>query len=225
MNDLTNSETRRLLIEAAKRAAAKQGYAMKRLPGRGLANIWDVTKDGKTSTACIRTTQDRWFAFPPLDGGTRFKTLDDVDLVFVSAVNDQQNPTKAQVYLFEADEVRKRFREAYEARAEASRRGQPDGYGMWIGLDVDKRDTVSSVGSGIAQAFPAVAEYPLLELSKEAASGTTAEEEGDDYSGFVAEPTAEFTNIGDVMSFARGQIARLAKVGPNQVKLQLNIEY
>ena len=82
---------------------------MQRRPGRGLSNIFEVTKDGTNTTACIRTTRDRWFAFPPLAGATRWKTLDDVENVIVAAVNSKENPEKVEVYIFPADEVRRRF--------------------------------------------------------------------------------------------------------------------
>lgn len=222
MDDLTNSQTRNLLIEAAKRAAREQGYTMKRLPGRGLASIWTMEKNGKPLTACIRTTQDRWYAFPPLEGGARFKTLDDVEMVFVSAVDSKEGPTEAQVYLFKASEVRKRFVQAYKARTENNERGQPDNYGMWVNLDVDTRDTVSAIGSGIAKAFPAIATYPLAELMGSAADAST-EEADDALESDTATP--EFNSISDVMSFARENIARLAKVAPELVKLELKIEY
>ena len=42
-----------------------------------------------TWIASVRTTRDRWIAFPPLDGGTRWKTLDDVELVLVAAVDEE----------------------------------------------------------------------------------------------------------------------------------------
>jgi hypothetical protein len=55
----------RRAVEGAKKA----GYALKRQPGRGLSNTWEVTKDGEAKIASVRTTRDRWIAFPPLDGG------------------------------------------------------------------------------------------------------------------------------------------------------------
>ena len=46
------------LVEAAKKGAAAQGYCLSRMPGRGLSNVWNVTKDGKTMVASIRTTRE-----------------------------------------------------------------------------------------------------------------------------------------------------------------------
>ena len=70
------SETVRwhLLVNAAKKAADAEGYSMERVPGRGLSNIWNVTKDGETKVASIRTTRDRWIAFPPLERRKNPKT-------------------------------------------------------------------------------------------------------------------------------------------------------
>ena len=87
-----------LLVEAAKRALEEQGYSMERVPGRGLSNIWKVSKGGKTQVASIRTTQDRWFAFPPLNDGTKWKTLDDADIVVVAAVDDRDDPTAVETF-------------------------------------------------------------------------------------------------------------------------------
>ncbi len=90
----------RLLVDAAKQAAGKAGYKLTRVPGRGLSNIWSMEKGGKTQMAAIRTTRDRWIAFPPLNGGTEWKTLDDVKLVVVAAVELEREPTKDRSLYF-----------------------------------------------------------------------------------------------------------------------------
>ena len=116
LEDLSETVRWHLLVNAAKKAADAQGYSMERVPGRGLSNIWNVTKDGETKVASIRTTRDRWIAFPPLEGGTKWKTLDDVDTVIVATVDSKEEPENIEVYIFPSDDVRKRFDAAYAAR-------------------------------------------------------------------------------------------------------------
>ena len=116
---LTSKAVWRLLCEAAKRAMEAGGYELARVPGRGLSNVWLFERNGKRGSASIRTSRDRWFAFPPLKGGAKWKTLDDVDVVIVAAVDKADNPEKVEVYIFEADVVRKHFRAAHLARISA----------------------------------------------------------------------------------------------------------
>src|SRR5687768_16634384 len=102
------------MVDAAKRALEAQGYSLSRQPGRGLSNIWNADRDGTTHSISIRTTRDRSIAFPPLKQGTKWKTLDDVDLVAVSSVDTKENPKNVEVYIFPAAEVQKRFNAAYQ---------------------------------------------------------------------------------------------------------------
>jgi hypothetical protein len=174
LEGLTNAARWHLLVRAAKKGAETQGYTLSRVPGRGLSNIWHVTKDGRTQKACIRTTQDRWFAFPPLDNGKKWKTLSEVDLVIVAAVDSRDEPENVEVYLLPASEVRTRFDAAYAARADA---GQilKNNFGMWVRLDQDTRELPASVGSGIIDTHKTVAVFPISELL--AADGGEVEEE------------------------------------------------
>ena len=106
----SDSRTWNILVGAATRALEGAGLAPKRVPGRGRSNIWEVEENGRRMRVSIRTTKDRWFAFPPLEKGTKWKTLDDVDIVVVAAVDDPDDPRQVEVYRFDAEEVRKRFR-------------------------------------------------------------------------------------------------------------------
>lgn len=220
------SETVRwhLLVNAAKNAADAQGHSMERVPGRGLSNIWNVTKDGETKVASIRTTRDRWFAFPPLEGGTKWKTLDDVDTVIVATVDSKDEPENIEVYIFPADEVRKRFDEAYAAR---QKNGQSvkDNFGMWIGLDQDKRGIASSVGSGIIDHYECVATYAISDLLDETQAESAIGDADANQEAVEASDLDEPSTIAEVISFARDHIARLAGVPHDSVKLDLKIEY
>jgi len=168
------SETKKwhLMVEAAKRGAEAQGYALDRVPGRGLSNVWTITKNGKSQKACIRTTRDRWFAFPPLDNGKKWKTLSDCDVVIVAAVDSREEPENVEVYIFPAAEVRRRFDAAFAARTKAGQTVRIN-FGMWVGLDQDPRNIAASVGSGIVETFKAVAGFPIDDLL--AASGEANE--------------------------------------------------
>jgi hypothetical protein len=119
LREMGESAAWHLMVRGAIKGAEQAGYTLKRQPGRGLSNTYEVTKDGKTQVASVRTTRDRAIAFPPLDGGKRWKTLSDVGLVLVSAVDDKDDPQEVDVYLFPGDEVRKRFDASYMARIKA----------------------------------------------------------------------------------------------------------
>jgi len=221
MLDNTNEWAKkwRVLVKAAKRTLSEQGYALEKVPGRGKSNIWRITKDGKTQIASIRTTQDRWIAFPPLNGGTQWKTLDDADLVVVATVDDCASPKAIETYIFPADEIQKRFHDAYHARIEA---GQvvTDNFGMWVALDKDKRNIPASIGSGVIDKYPPVAIYGVKEFAPENPNSSVSTEP----KTLTQHPETPKT-IGEVMALARVQIATIAGVAPEVVKLDLKVEY
>ncbi|WP_022976814.1 hypothetical protein [Nevskia ramosa] len=224
-NELSESVRWRLMVEAAKTAAGQQGYKLSRVPGRGLSNVWNIEKDGKKQVASIRTSRDRWFAFPPLDGGTRWKTLDGADVVLVAVTDSKDDPKSVQVFLFPAAEVRKRFNEAYAARIKDGHK-IPDNFGMWVCLDEDPRGIASSVGAGIATQYPPIAVFMIQKLIEEiggvAISAPVADEVIDDD---AAPSMAVPSTIAEVMDWSRVQIASLAGVRVDAVKLDLRIEY
>jgi len=224
-NTLTASAKQyRALVRAALKGAESAGYTLAKKPGRGLSNVWEATKGRQTLSASVRTSRDRWLAFPPLEGGARWKTLDDVDLVIVAAFKSRNNPKDAQVYIFDAQDVRARFNAAYKARVKAGHSVRDD-YGMWINLDHDDRDTASAVGAGLAERSDPIAEYPLIELMAELSSPNfeVAVGEDDDDEPNVGEP--KFANIAEVMTWARQKVAELAGVKIEAVKLDLKVQY
>jgi hypothetical protein len=211
-----------VMVDAAKRGLEVQGYQLDRVPGRGLSNVWNIRRGGKSQTASIRTTRNRWIAFPPLAGGTKWKTLDDVDLVVVAAVDSQDHPKNVEVYVFPAMEVRKRFDEAYAARKQVGQVIRDD-FGMWVGLDTDERDIPSSVGSGLADTAKPIATFALNDFTgneKPAVRPATA----------APLPSSgplppETTTIAEVMNWARQRVSEIAGVEADAVKLDLKIEY
>ena len=218
------SETVRwhLLVGAAKQAMETQGYSLDRVPGRGLSNIWNISKGGKTQVTSIRTTRDRYIAFPPLENGTKWKTLDDVQLVAVATVDSKEDPENIEVYLFPAVDVRKRFDAHYAAR---TKDGQTikDNFGMWVALDPKAHGLAASVGTGIVTHYKPIAVYSILDLladnSPIATTGDGQEDEPPDAS------ERSFSSIAEVMAWAREQVAQLAGVQIEAVKLDLKIEY
>lgn len=214
-----------LMVGAALEGARQQGYSLKKKPGRGLSNTYDMTKDGKTLSASVRTTRDRWIAFPPLENGTRWKTLDDVELVLVSAVDDRHNPQNVDVYLFPADEVRKRFDASYAARI-ANGHVVRDDYGMWVTLDAGDSDVPSQVGHSLAIDYPRIAHFSLDELEGSVSRDVRkspnedAPAQDDDIAG---EGGPTLATVADVLNFGRQKIAELTGMPVETIKLDLKM--
>lgn len=226
------SETQRwhLMGNAAKRAAEEAGYQLTKMPGKGLSQVYAVKKEGVTKLACIRTTRDRWIAFPPLEGGTKWKTLDGVELVIVATVDRKDDPQNVEVYIFPADDVRKRFSSAYAAR-KAQGNTMRDNFGMWVGLNTDERGGAYAYGSGIAEKYKRIASYPIQDLAIAAAQQAPSNDEEVTDSETAAELGLEVnvpTNlktIAEVMAWARDRVASIAGVNVEAVKLDLKVEY
>lgn len=214
------------MVGAALEGARQQGYALKKQPGRGLSNTYELSKDGKTQIASIRTTRDRWFAFPPLDKGTRWKTLDDVDLVLVAAVDDRLDPQNVDVYLFPAEDVRRRFDASYSAR-KANNHTIRDNYGMWLMLDVGDDSVVSQVGHGLAADYPPIANFSIDELertvTREVRKMATEAAPDPDEATPTADRGSPLNTVADVLAFARAKIANLTGMPADTIKLDLRM--
>ena len=219
--DLPSKVVWRLLVEAAKRTLEAGGYELSRVPGRGLSNLWIFEKDGKRGSASIRTSQDRWFAFPPLDGGRRWKTLEDVDIVLVSALDKPEKPANVEVYVFDTDVVRARFKAAHAARIEAGHKIK-DNHGMWIKLDRDERGLPTSVGSGLADYRPPIAIYALEQLL---ADDDLVVDPPPTAAELPRETNGAGETISNIMAATRQRVAAVAGVRLEAVKLDVRIEY
>lgn len=220
-NELPAPQTWSLLVRAATHALEGAGLALKRVPGRGRANTWKIEENGQHKRVSIRTTRNRWIAFPPLEKGTKWKTLDDVDIVVVAAVDDGDDPRNVEVYRFDAAEVRRRFGASYAARIAAGHKVR-DGFGMWLNLDEDDRGLAASVGAGLATVHPPIATFPLEGLTAEIPTEPAAVPEYRDAAGTPA--TRELQTIADVMDWARKRIATLSGVRMDAIKLDCRIE-
>ena len=224
-NEMSNSETWDVLVGAAKRALERAGLAPSRIPGRGRSNIWEIREDGRRKRVSIRTTKNRWFAFPPLEGGKKWKTLDSVEIVVVATVDEPDDPHSIEVYRFDADEVRQRFNANYAARIQAGHIVQ-DNFGMWVNLDADDGGSTASVGAGLGAENAPIATYPLEELIGETgdATGGVRASRDEDTTAESEASSAALHTISEVMDWARKRIATLSGVRIEAVKLDCRIE-
>lgn len=224
LKDMGETASWRLMVSAALEGAKAAGYSMKRQPGRGLSNTYEMTKDGKTQIASVRTTRDRFIAFPPLDGGKKWKTLDTADLVLVSAVNDPADPQNIDVYLFPADEVRKRFDASYAARIENGHTVR-ENFGMWVMIDKGDDTIISQVGHSLAVDYPAIAHFSIdeLEVGVEPETKQMAAEAAPEHEEEIAADTLALSTVADVLTFAREKIAVLTGMPVDAIKLDLKM--
>tara|TARA_R110000787_G_scaffold286435_1_gene404953 strand:- start:649 stop:1338 length:690 start_codon:yes stop_codon:yes gene_type:complete len=223
LKEMGEGAGRRMMVNAAIKAVEQQGYALKRQPGRGLTAVYDAVKGSTKSVLSIRTTRDRWFAFPSLQNGKSWKTLDNCNLVTVAAVDSIDNPQAVNVYLFPAEEVRKRFDASYAARINAGHNVKND-WGMWVMLDKGDDSVTSQVGHSLAVDYPAIATFTLdeLEAGIEAApeAETIVESSADDEE---TEPAIALNTVAEVLAFAQERIAVLTGMPVEGIKLDLKM--
>jgi hypothetical protein len=151
------------LFQIGVRALEKDGWKVERIARSGKSSVRRITKDKLTKTVSIRTTQDRWIAFPRNATDNGWATLSDVDYVVAVSVDDRDNPRFGQVHMIPGDEMRARFDRARAARKKAGH-VMPIGRGIWVSLyESEVNDPVSHVGAGAGLAYPAIARVPLTE--------------------------------------------------------------
>jgi hypothetical protein len=150
------------LFGAAIMALEADGWAVKRIDRFGKASVRQISREGRILKASIRTTQDQWIAFPRNRQNNGWATLDDVDVVIASSVDDVEHPQFAKVHFIPADEVRTRFDRAYKARIDAGH-SVPNGRGIWVSLyHHESNDPVNRVGAGVGIAIPP---FPPIRLA------------------------------------------------------------
>lgn len=168
------------LFQAALKALKDEGWAVERIAGSGKASVRRITKGKLAKIVSIRTTQDQWIAFPRTPDDEAWATLQDVDCVVASSVDDRDNPQFALVHKIPGDEMRRRFDKAYAARKKANY-VLPVGRGIWLSLyETEADEPVTYVGGGIGLAYPAIARIPLSDMSGDSTSQPTADDLGDD---------------------------------------------
>jgi len=228
LKEMGESAAWHLMVSGALAGAKKLGYTLKRKPGRGLSNTYEMAKDGRTQIASIRTTRDRWIAFPPLEAGTKWKTLDEADWVLVSAVDDRLNPQNVDVYLFPGEEVRRRFNASRTARLENGHTVR-DNFGMWVPIDEGDDAIPTQVGHSLAIDYPAIARFTIDEL--EEAADPSFRKKGDELQAPekpINRPEAitadqALNTVAEVLSFARAKIADLTGMPIETIKLDLKM--
>ncbi len=157
-----NSLKNRLFMAAVK-TLEEQGWTVHDAPGGG--SVKRITKGGESKLVSIRTTQDRWIAFPRHADDRSWVTLSHVDMVVASSVDKENPPTEAWVHIFPAREVERRFEACYAAR-KAAGHSIPLRRGIWISLygsEVDGKPR--TVGAGLGRDFEAIAKVPLHSVS------------------------------------------------------------
>jgi hypothetical protein len=153
-------ERRDRLKEIAYETLAARGYVVERIGGAGKSSMRRLRKDGQQIVATIRTTQDRWFAFPRTSDDKGWLTLDNADVVVVVSVDDKENPKFALVHMFDQADIKSRMDRAYKARMDANR-SIPVGRGVWVSLYDDENGSPSFAGAGAGKASPPIAKVPL----------------------------------------------------------------
>jgi hypothetical protein len=168
--------------------------------------LWHLRRNGVLERADVRTTRDRWFACTRSDGGG-WPALDGVDKVLVIATDDRHRPREIQLYAFPARKVRERLEAAYAARSDAGVK-TGGGFSLWIGLDATDSPRPTRVGCGLGEEHPPIACRPL----------------DDDPSHPDAEaPTASPRTIAEVKAAAAREIAAIAGVSPESVRIEVRI--
>lgn len=150
------------LVNAALATLERQGWAVAKVRGGGKGRIRKITKGGKSRLAVIRTTQDRYLAFPRNEEDSGWITLSEVDVVVAASVDDPTDPKFALVHIFDASEMRDRFDRAYKARIDAGH-SIPLGRGLWLALYEEEGTAPGRVGAGAGLAHPPVGRVPLKE--------------------------------------------------------------
>jgi hypothetical protein len=199
------------LTEGAKKALTEKGYAVAKMPGRGRSKNVTLNKDGRTVRACIRTTTDRWLMFMPYANATKWRTLDEVDVVVLAATDSKEAPKQCSVYMFPAEEVRRRLDENVAARVKANNPPRDDFF-LCVDLDAGRRRTeAESVGSGIIEQFDPIATFTIRSL----AAGPIKQGNDLNKSGIVSA----------IMGEARRSLAAALGVQVDAVELDLRIKY
>jgi hypothetical protein len=159
-------ERKKRLFEIGVETLEGQGWTVTK-EKLGKSSVRRISKEGQSLLVSIRTTQDTWIAFPPKPAREGWVTLDDVEVVIAVSVDDAAQPREARVHWIPADDLRKRFSAALEARTAADR-VQPDRRGVWIPLyerEADNVENVSYVGGGAGLDYPPIARVPMIGVS------------------------------------------------------------
>jgi hypothetical protein len=153
---------KRKLFQLGLQALEQSGWTVQREKGIGKSSVRRISKNGDSKLVSIRTTQDRWIAFPAKPNGKGWFTLDDVDAV-VAVSFSPESRDEVWAHQIPATEIRERFDRAYKARKEAGRHLPKGRRGIWIPLYAQEADNknVSYVGGGAGLDHKPIARFPL----------------------------------------------------------------
>jgi hypothetical protein len=207
-------ELKKKLFAAAVMVLEGQGWKVERVTGAGKSSLRRITKQGGSKTVTIRTTQNTWIAFPRNKKNDGWGTLEEVDFVIATSVDNPENPKLACVHMIPGDDMRSRFDRAFAARKKADY-ALPLGRGIWISLYEDEANSpVTHVGAGAGNAYPPLGSVSLSKLS--ASSDEVDDEDGEDIS--VASDAAEGPLT---IAEAKRRLALTFGVGVDQVSITI----
>ncbi len=151
------------LLNIAVQSLENIGWKVERVRRGGKPSIRRITKDGQSKIISIRTSRNTQIAFQPINLGTGWKTLDEVDAVVAVSVDDKTNPKFAKVHFIDGNEMRDRFNRAYAAKKKAGH-AIPDDQGIWLSLyHPETNNPITCVGAGAGLKFPPIATVPLID--------------------------------------------------------------
>src|SRR5262245_36789386 len=206
---------RRALIDAAFSVLKSKGWKVERVNGEVRGRVRRITLNGKSKLAAIRTSQDRWIAFPRTPDDKKWLTLSSVDVVVASVVDDPTNPRMAQVHMFDARDLEKRFDRTLAARRKVGHQIEV-GRGLWLPVYEKHGDNpVYFVGGGIGVDSPAIATVPLV-----GGAATVGSVPPPDVAK-VAAPAAGSDDDGEPLTIAqaKARLARTLGVDPGSIKI------
>lgn len=217
--------TRRGLFAFAIGALEKEGWTVSRVPRGGKASLREIRRGDECWKVSIRTSQDAWIAFPRKRGEDGWVTLDDVDFVVASSVNDRHNPTIARVHMVPGDDARARFNRAYAARRKADH-VIPEGRGIWLSLyEKEVTEPVSYVGGGIGLAWPAIAELDLTRSALPTGDGELDDDAPEDDADDTAPPALAAAPVDAPLSIPEAKRRLAVTLGVPESAIKISIEH
>src|SRR4051812_31010055 len=105
-------DNKELLRRHARTALESQGYKVESLKYGRLIAI----KDGKRSRVMVRTSSDRWIGWMRRRDTGAWNGMEDADLVVTSALDQQREPSKAEVCAYLPEVTKGTFDEHLAAR-------------------------------------------------------------------------------------------------------------
>jgi hypothetical protein len=201
-------------------AEAQLGCKLIKEPGRGRGETYR-TPEGKAIS--LRGSRDGDLLYQPINGGTSFKTLNDVELVFLGTYDDLENPTAIDIYCFDSRALLDRYNQAYTHRR--SKGVTPaDDVGMGISLRKIESDAPSRSHSGVLELGTRIASVLIIQ-------SRTVKVEPEQKKSPLTSPSssqlniepAEEDTVAAALADCRARIAKLARLPLESVTLTLNI--